>query len=245
MASEHSGRPPDSEAVHAVPVSKRHIGDLLLSERFLAVFVCLIIAGIAVHIGIKWYVSTPGPEILPIGFFFLVSFLPLSLFCPAIPFGLYLIVRGFWEAVVLKDIRRMTSLMGAGFLCVFLPCLAGYGESLEHRLLARHLNDISAPIRRAVAAYEVDTGAPPPTLEHLVPEYLPSVPKSRIRGFDNLRYTTEIEPTRRKYTAAQWQLKLDDWSLTSSGPFYWPTETYPASMSGTVIVVGTWAYEVY
>jgi general secretion pathway protein G len=52
-------------------------------------------------------------------------------------------------------------------------------------------------IRNAIAAYRADTGAFPPSLEALVPKYLPAVPADPMTQQKNWRLTTEetVEPS--------------------------------------------------
>ena len=96
---------------------------------------------------------------------------------------------------------------------------------------------------RAIHQYENNTGQPPPDLADLVPDYLPSVPRTGLPAYPDYEYSTGHAPDR--WDGNPWVLYV----LTSSGGInfdqflYFPLQNYPESGCGGALQrIGAWAY---
>jgi len=96
------------------------------------------------------------------------------------------------------------------------------------------------PLVEAIKRYEADHGAPPPTLESLVPKYLSQVPGTGIGIYPKFDY--DYKPEAVKYP---WILYVNaglgflNWDMF----LYLPGEQYPKEgWGGTLETMGRWAY---
>lgn len=98
------------------------------------------------------------------------------------------------------------------------------------------------PLIAAIAAFERDRGAPPPDLEALVPDYLPTLPGTGLGACPRFDYSRD--PAVGTTPAPAWQLQLSCAELMDVDLFtYWPGQHYPERMFGrTVVRHGAWAF---
>jgi len=93
----------------------------------------------------------------------------------------------------------------------------GCGPSREQvgRVIER-----GAPLVQAIRTYESDTGQPPPSLDALVPKYLPAVPTTGLEAFPEYGYTVDRERPHR------WRLSVRMESLGFKHMHFDPSRQY-------------------
>ncbi len=146
-------------------------------------------------------------------------------------------------------------------LNVMVPCLAFLLASAgvlrlqgEARSLAfEQLAERSRPLVEAIERYERERGAPPPSLDSLVPDYLDEIPGTGIEAYPEYDYKVFVEIAdvygqssgRRVADVSRWELRVDcsigalNWDVF----FYWPTRDYPdAIYGGPIERIADWAY---
>ena len=101
----------------------------------------------------------------------------------------------------------------------------------------------SAPLVAAIKSYETEHRKPPPTLEALVPAYLPQVPRTGIMAYPRYEYHTGAEAM--AFDNNPWVLVIP----TPSGGInfdqfmYFPLQNYPQQgYGGSLERVRDWAY---
>jgi len=106
-----------------------------------------------------------------------------------------------------------------------------------------NLAERSAPLISAISRYIDDRGAPPQTLDELVPDYLSEIPKTGIMAYSEYRY--EVGEDTERYEGNPWILRV----FTPSGGInfdefmYFPLQNYPdRGYGGSFERVGDWAY---
>ncbi|MCY3003048.1 MAG: hypothetical protein NTV21_14695 [Planctomycetota bacterium] len=129
--------------------------------------------------------------------------------------SLFLSVLVRWRNAALSALvagATATPLLLAGF-----PLVSGARELALERLVRR-----SEPVVAALRAFEARNGLPPPSLDALVPEFLPSIPATGIP--DASSYAYEFEPASDN-SPPSWRLGIklggifdfDELVLTSDG----------------------------
>jgi hypothetical protein len=105
------------------------------------------------------------------------------------------------------------------------------------------LSNRSEPLVQVIKTYESKYGTPPPSLESLVPEFLPQVPQTGIGAYPEYGY--KVGRQAQEYAKNDWCLIVD----TPSGGINWdifiyfPDQNYPKFGYGGVLErVGDWAY---
>ncbi|QIF02045.1 hypothetical protein [Roseimicrobium sp. ORNL1] len=144
--------------------------------------------------------------------------------------------------------REERSLMLAWWCAtlVFLASLVAgefFGQLVRHRAFNR-LAERSAPLVEAIKKYEKEHGAPPPSLESLVPQYLPTVPRTGIMAYPTYRYYPKAKDSK-DYEGNPWILSVS----TPSGGInfdeflYFPLQNYPETgYGGGLQRIRDWAY---
>ncbi len=102
----------------------------------------------------------------------------------------------------------------------------------------------STPLVDAIARYEEESGSPPPSLDDLVPDYLPEVPSTGMGAYPDYEYITG--------DTAQDRYKKNSWVLIVPTPpgglgwdqfMYFPNQNYPERGYGGVLErIQDWAY---
>ena len=135
-----------------------------------------------------------------------------------------------------QAIRAMV--IGGALVLLFVPTMvvAGKLRMLGFELAAQR----ATPLVAAIKAYEKDNGAPPATLQELLPRYLPQLPK-RIPPLELITG----EAARSEYQGNAWVLVaqvstgLINWDLF----MYFPNQQYPElGYGGAIERVADWAY---
>ena len=143
-----------------------------------------------------------------------------------------------------KARRRNASLV---FL-ISLACLIGFtagaviGNQIRHRAFVE-LAERSRPLVNALQSYEAQFGHPPQTLEELVPNFIPKVPKTGLGAYPKYEYVAGDEAKR--FDDNPWALYV----FTPSGGInfdqflYFPRQNYPKrGYGGWLERIGDWAY---
>ncbi|MGE0657511.1 MAG: hypothetical protein AB7P09_17980 [Pyrinomonadaceae bacterium] len=101
----------------------------------------------------------------------------------------------------------------------------------------------SRPLVSAIKEFESRYGEPPPTLESLVPEFLPAVPNTGMGAYPAYRYSLLKDGV--AYEGNPWVLRVD----TPTGALNWdaflylPKQNYPTVGYGGVLErIEDWAY---
>lgn len=106
----------------------------------------------------------------------------------------------------------------------------------------RALAKRSRPLVAAIGTYERERGAPPPSLEALVPGYVPSVPTTGMGAYPKYEYL--VGERAEAYGGNTWVLRV----FTPSGVLnfdrfvYYPNQNYRDTCLGRVERVEDWAY---
>lgn len=167
-----------------------------------------------------------------------IACVELFIFVPMIAL---LVVLAAVLAVPFKRSRQAAIraiVVGGGLVFLFVPAmfLAGKLRMLGFQLAAQR----TAPVVAAIKAYEKKKGAPPTTLDELLPGYLPEMPK-RIPPLELITGET----ARSKYQGNGWVLiahvstGIINWDLF----MYFPNQQYPdVGYGGSIERVADWAY---
>ncbi len=115
-----------------------------------------------------------------------------------------------------------------------------WGESIRsdafHDLAAR-----SKELICAIKRYEIDEGRAPDSLEHLVPNYLPSVPGTGIRAYPEFRFLSGEEA--KGFEGNPWIVCVDCFTGSFDTFYYFPLQNYPQNgYGGSFERMGDWAY---
>ncbi len=120
----------------------------------------------------------------------------------------------------------------------------GIEVGMDVRMAAfREVARLGAPLVRAIRAYEARHGAPPPDLEALMPEYLPTIPTTGMRAYPRFEYHVGTTASHR-YGSNPWVLVV----FAPVGPnadelLYFPRQNYTESpYAAGVEPMGDWAY---
>lgn len=103
----------------------------------------------------------------------------------------------------------------------------------------QRLIDQEEVVVAAITAFETANNQPPQTLQDLVPDFLPSIPKTLRDDYVSYQLITGTEA--RKYGGNSWVLKMEfpvpyfDYAFF----YYFPNQNYPAEWRG----VGKWGLE--
>lgn len=172
-----------------------------------------------------------------------------SLLFLELPFRLPLLLAPFaiviLPLVALRRSLRPTALAWWVAAAIALASAIGglcIGKHIRHRGFER-LAARSAPLVAAILSYDARHGRPPPSLEALVPEHLPAVPKTGIMAYPRYEYHAGDEAKR--YDGNPWVLVVD----TPSGGVnfdtftYFPLQNYPQTgYGGSLERIRDWAY---
>lgn len=103
------------------------------------------------------------------------------------------------------------------------------------------LADRGKSLVNAIEEYEHATGALPRTLDQLVPDYLPDVPRTGMSAYPNYEYATESGMCPNDNA---WNITiLTGEVLNFDMFFYCPKKNYPPDVGGNwVEAIGEWAY---
>jgi len=179
--------------------------------------------------------------IAPVGdhgllFFKVIFLVPLL----AAPFALVVL-----PVIALRRSVRSMALAWWIATVVYLPLAIGavkVGDQIR-RWGFRRLAERSAPLVTTIFRYDQKHGHPPASLDALVPEFLPAVPKTGIMAYPTYRYYAGDEA--RRFDGNPWVLVIN----TPSGGInfdqfmYFPLTNYPKrGYGGSLERIGDWAY---
>ena len=103
------------------------------------------------------------------------------------------------------------------------------------------LSDRSVALVQAIETYQRDTGAAPPGLAALVPQYLPSIPHTRMAAYPDYEY--EVGSGMCPKDNAWNVYVLAGEGLSFDMFLYCPKKNYPPNVGGNwAEVIGDWAY---
>jgi hypothetical protein len=121
--------------------------------------------------------------------------------------------------------------------CVLVVCGMRLQGWLRHRTFAA-LAERSSSLIVAIEQFERAHGAPPTSLDELVPEYSANVPSTGVPAYPRYEFTSRVANARWELRV-QCPLGLMNWDVF----FYWPGTDYPnAIYGGSVERIGGWAY---
>lgn len=156
--------------------------------------------------------------------------------------ALYLIVDIFG---LLSGRRKTTCLQVGttaafcGILFVFMFVIVGLGEDVRHAGF-RRIALRGAPLVKAIKRYQAAHGAPPTTLDDLVPECLPSIPDTGAAAYPSFYFLTNTNQDR--YGGNQWVISVDVSSddLSEHTVAYYPNGKYPGGPLD--LKLGDWSF---
>jgi hypothetical protein len=135
-------------------------------------------------------------------------------------------------------------LMPAGLILVFSFFLALRAGGAMRMWGFERFAERATPIVDAIERYSKEKGQPPPSLEELVPDYLPSIPATGVGSAREFRYIAG-EQAEGQYGGNPWVLELAvgtgflNWDIL----IYYPLQNYPEHGHGGMLEpVGNWAY---
>lgn len=142
---------------------------------------------------------------------------------------------------------RRTRLFGIraviGSIVIIVAVYAGILLGERVRMLAFHgLAERSAPLVRAIRAYEVRHGTPPTDLAALVPGFLPAIPGTGMAAYPSYRYYAGERAA--NYEGNPWVLSVFTPRGTNFDEFnYFPLQNYPNSeQPSRVEQISDWVY---
>lgn len=160
--------------------------------------------------------------------------------------------------LVLIFVLMLSSLIGLIFrrsrkICfvIFLCCIVYLGIAMTCWRLADKLRmaafyklaERSEPLVRAIKNYKLKYGEPPGSLENLVPEFFPKIPKTGMGAYPEYEYM--VGNKAQDFAKNDWCLVVD----TPSGGLNWdifiylPNQDYPKyGYGGCLEKVRDWAY---
>jgi hypothetical protein len=139
-------------------------------------------------------------------------------------------------------ITALTTILG----CVIYFAVGFAGVNLANNVRRAgfvSLAQRSRPLIAAIQQFEAQHGKPPANLEQLVPEFLPTVPKTGIGAYPKYEYFVVNDQT--VYEGNSWVLRVDPptGGLNWDAFLYFPNQNYPQVGYGGVIErVEDWAY---
>lgn len=145
----------------------------------------------------------------------------------------YAFLAWSWRPFVLSTIMFGAMIFG------FYPGVAAhfYLRNEAFGLLAAR----SADLVHAIAAYNRATGAPPPALAALVPQYLSEIPGTGMSAYPDYEYGTGAGMCP---NGNAWNVNVLVGDLLNFDTFFYcPNQDYPPDVGGNwVEVIGDWAY---
>ena len=181
-----------------------------------------------------YYAVAPGGSQGPKSALILLLGLPFLAVLAVIPVAL--------ACCLWKRCRRIAFhvLLSCGIFAFVVYASIGIGDTVRMNGF-RSLAQRSAPLVEAIKAYERANGHPPPTLESIVPEYLPSIPGTGMGAYPKYRYVVGREEL---YDGNPWILMV----FTPSGILnfdkflYYPSQDYGSWCGDPLERVADWAY---
>ena len=147
-------------------------------------------------------------------------------------------------ALVFRRVRRVALVLllcSFAFFAAFIVA-ARIGDRVRMRAFER-LAERSAPLVQAIRAYEQKNGRPPDTLQNLVPEFISSVPSTRMGAYPEYRFITGERAT--NYNGNPWMLYVytPGGGINFDQFMYFPLQNYPTQGYGGVLErIRDWAY---
>jgi hypothetical protein len=184
-------------------------------------------------VGQLWLPATLGSSLPSLGFFMFLPWLAVGV----IYVGQASLAR--WRHPSTKAKNELLvgygAILGAALLFISGP--------VTMRLRVRsyaHLAKQAEPIVAALRAFEKANGAAPPSLDALVPGYLPALPSWSRR----LEYQRAVDLAPDQLYGNPWMIHVDaSWGLGFDSFVFFPNQTYPRFMfGGSPELVGGWAY---
>lgn len=145
---------------------------------------------------------------------------------------------------LIPDIRKTCFL--AFCLCLFYIFTTGYRVSLGDHIRKRGFSKVSVRLKPLIAAidqYTIDSGAPPKTLENLVPKYINRLPDIGIGAYPEYKYYTQRNDPD-GFHGNQWMIIIDAHFF----PFdfddlrYYPKKNYDEIEHAIITLMGDWAF---
>lgn len=145
-------------------------------------------------------------------------------------------------------VRNRRRARGARLLGLSAAVVAGTAAGMwlgpihkMHRV--RQVVTSATPLVRGIQAFERDEGRPPRDLTELVPQYIPAIPPTGMRGYSQWNYIRGTDA--RAYSENTWVLLVH-----TGGPginfdqlMYFPNQQYPEfGHGGWIERMGAWAY---
>jgi hypothetical protein len=147
--------------------------------------------------------------------------------------------------VALRRARRLSALAWLVAAVLYLSLAIGglvIGERIRFWAFDR-LAERSVPLVSAIRSYETARGQPPPTLEALVPTFLPRVPRTGMMAYPDYQYY--VGPDAQRHDGNPWALVV----FTPGGGInfdrfmYFPLQNYPEiGYGGPLARIRDWAY---
>ncbi len=147
-------------------------------------------------------------------------------------------------------LRRQTRYVGfKNFLICLTFVVAMVGSERIGNRIRMHafagLAQRSEPLVAAIKSYELKYGKPPDSLEALIPEFLPAVPRTGMGAYPEYRYLIADE-NRGDNDGNPWVIIVNTPTgiLNSDRFFYYPLQNYPSQLWETNPVerIRDWAY---
>ena len=116
------------------------------------------------------------------------------------------------------------------------------GKAIRHYAFDR-LALRSAPLVAAIKDYEAAKGLPPPTLESLIPAYLPQVPRTGMMAYPKYEYY--VGAIARDHVGNPWILTISTpgGGINFDEFMYFPLQNYPTTgYGGSLERIRDWAY---
>jgi hypothetical protein len=152
---------------------------------------------------------------------------------------------GFFPDIACSSYRPRAAECGLFFLLLVGGWILGVRFAHETRMAGMKSFTVRAePLIEAVRQYERNHGAPPESLQSLVPTYLPEIPSTGMGAYPNYGYVTGAE-CRNRYRENPWALTVATPIALVNGDqmLYFPRQNYPEDgYGGSLERVREWAY---
>lgn len=148
--------------------------------------------------------------------------------------------------LLLKRFRKKA--LAWWFLCLVFVPLGVFGVAIGPKIRMAAFDDLalrSKPLVEAIQKFSEKQGAPPKSLDDLVPDYLTEIPRTGMMAYPDYRYL--VDEKANYYEGNPWVLEVS----TSSGGInfdrfqYFPLQNYPTGRtkySGSFEKIRDWAY---
>ncbi len=163
--------------------------------------------------------------------------------CAAIPACLVFAIRAAanWRrrSVAFLNLAQaaVCVLFAVGYLGILVWC------SARRTTAFTRASANGGPIIAALNTYRDDNGVYPNSLSQLVPQYVPSVPRTGLIGYPTFTFPSgynDISPVPDSY---ELRIECTSGGINFDRFIYWPSESYPKTIQGNWTErIGTWVY---